>query len=100
MTSRRIIATSVALATALTISAMATSCSDCQRLNGSSSCRARNSWSSWLRFDLMRTGAENCLKSEGTGRLGGLDDDPNESPLDAVGEFDDVASRAADEDDQ
>src|SRR5512146_982912 len=52
------------------ISASAASCSDCQRLNGSLSCRARNNRSAWLRLETTLTGAENSRNSDGTGLLG------------------------------
>lgn len=60
----------------------------------------KKSASSEKRWESKERGPKGPIKERYTGRLGGLDDDPNENPLDAVGEFDDVASRAADEDDQ
>lgn len=53
------------------------------------------------RWDAKERGPKGPIKERYTGRLGGLDDDPNEDPaeLAETGDFDDVASRAADDDD-
>jgi RNA recognition motif-containing protein len=60
----------------------------------------KKSASSEKRWESKERGPKGPIKERYTGRLGGLDDDPNEDLSDSVGDFDDVASRAADEDDE
>jgi RNA recognition motif-containing protein len=60
----------------------------------------KKSASSEKRWESKERGPKGPIKERYTGRLGGLDDDPNEDLSDSVGDFDDVASRAADEKDE
>jgi cold-inducible RNA-binding protein len=50
------------------------------------------------RWEAKDRGPKGPIKERYTGRMGGLYDDPNEEPLDDVMDFDDVASRADDDD--
>ena len=59
----------------------------------------KKSASSEKRWESKERGPRGPIKERYTGRLGGLDDDPNEDVSESLGDFDDVASRAADEDD-
>jgi hypothetical protein len=61
----------------------------------------KKSASSEKRWDSKERGPKGPIKERYTGRLGGLDDDPNENDevVEPLGDFDDVASKAADEDD-
>jgi RNA recognition motif-containing protein len=52
------------------------------------------------RWDAKERGPKGPIKERYTGRLGGLHDDPNDEPVEKLGDFDDVASsRAPDDDD-
>jgi RNA recognition motif-containing protein len=61
----------------------------------------KKSASSEKRWESKERGPKGPIKERYTGRLGGLDDDPNENEeiVEPLGDFDDVASMAADEDD-
>jgi RNA recognition motif-containing protein len=60
----------------------------------------KKSASSEKRWESKERGPKGPIKERYTGRLGGLDDDPNEDVSETVaGDFDDVASREADEKD-
>jgi len=61
----------------------------------------KKSASSEKRWESKERGPKGPIKERYTGRLGGLDDDPNENDeiVEPLGDFDDVASKAADEDD-
>jgi RNA recognition motif-containing protein len=61
----------------------------------------KKSASSEKRWESKERGPKGPIKERYTGRLGGLDDDPNENDevIEPLGDFDDVASKAADEDD-
>jgi RNA recognition motif-containing protein len=50
------------------------------------------------RWENKERGPKGPIKERYTGRLGGLEDDPADELADSLGDFDDVASRAADED--
>jgi RNA recognition motif-containing protein len=50
------------------------------------------------RWENKERGPKGPIKERYTGRLGGLEDDPADELSDSLGDFDDVASRAADED--
>jgi cold-inducible RNA-binding protein len=58
----------------------------------------KKSASSEKRWDSKERGPKGPIKERYTGRLGGLEDDPNDEALESLSDFDDVASRAADED--
>jgi cold-inducible RNA-binding protein len=58
----------------------------------------KKSASSEKRWESKERGPKGPIKERYTGRLGGLEDDPNDEPIDSLTDFDDVASRAADED--
>jgi RNA recognition motif-containing protein len=63
----------------------------------------KKSGSSEKRWEAKERGPKGPIKERYTGRLGGLYDDPNEDakvPPGEIEEFDDVASRATDEDDK
>jgi cold-inducible RNA-binding protein len=60
----------------------------------------KKSASSEKRWESKERGPKGPIKERYTGRLGGLDDDPNDESLDTLKDFDDVASREShDEDD-
>jgi hypothetical protein len=50
------------------------------------------------RWDAKERGPKGPIKERYTGRLGGLDDDPTDELPDSLTDFDDVASKAADDD--
>jgi RNA recognition motif-containing protein len=50
------------------------------------------------RWDAKERGPKGPIKERYTGRLGGLYDDPADEPPESLTDFDDVASKAADED--
>jgi RNA recognition motif-containing protein len=58
----------------------------------------KKSASSEKRWDAKERGPKGPIKERYTGRLGGLYDDPNDAPTEALTDFDDVASKAPDED--
>jgi RNA recognition motif-containing protein len=58
----------------------------------------KKSASSEKRWEAKERGPKGPIKERYTGRLGGLYDDPNDDPPTAPEDFDDVASRAQDED--
>lgn len=59
----------------------------------------KKSASSEKRWESKERGPKGPIKERYTGRLGGLDDDPDEV-VNPLTDFDDIASRAADEDDK
>jgi len=59
----------------------------------------KKSTSSEKRWESKERGPRGPIKERYTGRLGGLYDDPNDTPTAAPDDFDDIASRAADEKD-
>jgi RNA recognition motif-containing protein len=58
----------------------------------------KKSASSEKRWDAKERGPKGPIKERYTGRLGGLYDDPADEPVEPPTDFDDVASKAADED--
>ena len=58
----------------------------------------KKSASSEKRWEAKERGPKGPIKERYTGRLGGLYDDPNDAPTEALTDFDDVASKAPDED--
>jgi cold-inducible RNA-binding protein len=60
----------------------------------------KKSASSEKRWEAKERGPKGPIKERYTGRMGGLYDDPNDDPATPPEDFDDVASRAADEDDE
>ena len=58
----------------------------------------KKSASSEKRWDAKERGPKGPIKERYTGRLGGLYDDPSDEPVEPPTDFDDVASRAADDD--
>jgi len=58
----------------------------------------KKSASSEKRWEAKERGPKGPIKERYTGRLGGLYDDPGDEPVEPPTDFDDVASRAADED--
>jgi len=57
----------------------------------------KKSASSEKRWDAKERGPKGPIKERYTGRLGGLYDDPGDEPVEPPTDFDDVASRASDE---
>lgn len=60
----------------------------------------KKSASSEKRWESKERGPRGPIKERYTGRMGGLYDDPADAPPESLEDFDDVASRANDEDDQ
>lgn len=60
----------------------------------------KKSASSEKRWDAKERGPKGPIKERYTGRLGGLYDDPNDTTSETLEDFDDVASRAPDGDDE
>ena len=60
----------------------------------------KKSASSEKRWEAKERGPKGPIKERYTGRMGGLYDDPNDDPLTPPEDFDDIASRAADEEDE
>jgi RNA recognition motif-containing protein len=60
----------------------------------------KKSASSEKRWEAKERGPKGPIKERYTGRMGGLYDDPNDDPLTPPEDFDDIASRATDEDDE
>jgi RNA recognition motif-containing protein len=61
----------------------------------------KKSASSEKRWEAKERGPKGPIKERYTGRLGGLEDDPNDESdemVDSLGDFDDIASRADDDD--
>ena len=59
----------------------------------------KKSASSEKRWEAKERGPKGPIKERYTGRMGGLYDDPNDEPVTPPEDFDDVASKASDEDD-
>jgi RNA recognition motif-containing protein len=60
----------------------------------------KKSASSEKRWEAKERGPKGPIKERYTGRLGGLYDDPNDPATDSLEDFDDVASRAPDQEDE
>ena len=60
----------------------------------------KKSASSEKRWEAKERGPKGPIKERYTGRMGGLYDDPNDDPLTPPEDFDDIASRAADEEEE
>jgi RNA recognition motif-containing protein len=59
----------------------------------------KKSASSEKRWESKERGPKGPIKERYTGRLGGLYDDPDDPGTESLGDFDDIASRAPDQDD-
>lgn len=60
----------------------------------------KKSASSEKRWEAKERGPKGPIKERYTGRMGGLYDDPNDDPLTPPEDFDDIASKAADEEEE